>query len=123
MLLDINNLDFKQVYKRFEKNSWSLKCVHVNIYKTFTKKNMNTHFSLLSYQKTDFDKSKVKTINDPLQCEGWTTQKAHVISQYVKKKKKKKTKNEVCLLSPNFKPGSKQRKTQKLKRNFLFLLN
>jgi hypothetical protein len=30
---------------------------------------MNIHFSLLSYQKIDFDKSKVKNINDPLQCE------------------------------------------------------
>jgi len=48
------------------------------------------------------------------------------------KKREKKTysngkkpylkKNEVCLISPNFKPASKQTKNQKLKRNTLFLL-
>jgi hypothetical protein len=48
------------------------------------------------------------------------------------KKRKKKTynnektpylqKNEVCLLSPNFKPTSNQTKMQKVKRNTLFLL-
>jgi len=47
-------------------------------------------------------------------------------------KRKKKTynnektpylqKNEVCLLSPNFKPTSNQTKMQKVKRNTLFLL-
>jgi hypothetical protein len=44
-------------------------------------------FSLLSYQKNDYDKPKVKELNDPLQCEGWKTQKALVVLHSAKKQK------------------------------------
>ncbi len=41
---------------------------------------------------------------------------------YNNEKKPYLKKNEVCLITPNFKPASKQTKNQKLKRNTLFLL-
>lgn len=45
-----------------------LKCVHENIYMPFRKKRPLTFHSF--HMKNNYDKSKVKIVNDLLKCEG-----------------------------------------------------
>lgn len=42
---------------------------------------MSTHFSLLSYQQMTLISPKINIYNNPLQSEGWKTQKAPVVLQ------------------------------------------
>ncbi len=55
-------------------------CKHLQ---TFTKKHEHSIFTPF-LSKNDYDKPKVKNINDCLQCEGWNTQKLPIVLQYAK---------------------------------------
>ncbi len=57
--------------------------MHANIYKKFTPKKKKHEHSLFTplISTNDSDKPKNKIYNNPLQCEGWKTQKAPIVLQ------------------------------------------